>query len=178
MGRIALPRRQISAQRRAPLQHKPYELGMRMGGETLAFIPADVVVRPVLNKLLVQAKDVIRSRTILVLDHSKPLRGIVLAAGPGCNPKKYDHRDKQKRTKFEYSKRFRPNEIKVGDEIEVGGDEIGGYSFETVMYGDRFCFWCYEDDVAAVVVPDAVDSGQPSGSEALFGRDVQGRCAG
>lgn len=131
----------------------------RMGGETISFIPAETVVKPLRNVLLVNALDVVESARIWLPPlSSKPLRGIVMAVGPGKYPKKYDHPDKHKRTKMWDSKRFQPTQVKVGDEIEVGGAEISGYAFETCWYGDKFCFWCTEDDVAGVRNPGSLDT--------------------
>jgi hypothetical protein len=100
--------------------------------------------------LLVEAYEVRHSATLLVDHRTKPLRGRVIAAGPGHYPKRYDHPEKHKRSKMWDAKCFQPTEVKPGDIIEVGGLENDGYAFETCWYGDKFCFWCTERDVCGV----------------------------
>lgn len=154
------------------------ERGVRFGGETLTFIPADTVVKPLRDMLLVQAKDVVHSAVIYLAEQTKPLKGIVLAAGPGKYPLCYDHPEKHKRTKMWTSKRFQPTEVKVGDEIEVGGAEIRGYAFETCMYGDKFCFWCTEGDVAGIVTAEPLDQRTADRSASIQRRHLQSRAVG
>jgi hypothetical protein len=125
--------------------------GVRFGGETLAIIPADNVLRPLRDQLIVEPLGVMHSRYILVVDSNKPVRGIVKAAGPGCYPKKYDHAEKHKRSKMWDSKRFQPTEVKVGDVVELGGAEHGGYSFESFWWGDVLHLHCREADVCGIL---------------------------
>jgi hypothetical protein len=80
----------------------------------------------------------------------KPLRGLVKAVGPGCYPKRYDHAEKGKRTKMWDSKRLRKTEVKVGDVVELGGSEIGGYSFDSFYWGETLHLMCREEDVAGI----------------------------
>jgi hypothetical protein len=145
---------QVSEQRRKQLlrQAQPSRTtrGSRFGGETLTLVPADVLIRPLRDQMIVEPLETIYSRHIIVDHHTKPLRGIVKAIGPGHFPKKYDHALKHKRTKMWDSKHFQPTELKVGDVVELGGAEIGGYAFETFYWGDVMHLHCREADVAIV----------------------------
>lgn len=144
-----LRRKQLLAQRQYSRPTKESS-GVRFGGETITRVPADAKLRPLRDQMIVEPLDVVHSKMLIVIDRSKPLRGIVKAIGPGHYPKKYDHRDKHKRTKMWDSKRFQPTEIKVGDVVELGGAEIGGYAFETFWWGDVVHLHCREADVAVV----------------------------
>lgn len=97
-----------------------------------------------------EAEDLVHSRYIHVDTRERPVKGTVLAVGPGCYPKRYDHPEKHKRTKMWDSTRFRPTEVKVGDKVELGGAAHGGYAFEQVYWGDKLCILCREEDVAVV----------------------------
>ncbi len=72
------------------------------------------------------------------------------SCGPGCYPKKYDHRDKHKRTKTWDSTRLRPTEVKVGDTVELGGLNIGGYAFDSFYHGDKLMLIAREEDVCGI----------------------------
>lgn len=125
------------------------ESGVRIGNETLAGIPACMNVRPLRDQIVVEPLDWQPSQIIAVAYQGKPLRGRVLAVGPGCYPKKYNG-PKGKRTKSWDSKHFQPTELKVGDVVELGGLEIGGYLHPTFRWGDKECVMCREADVAMV----------------------------
>jgi hypothetical protein len=122
-----------------------------MGAETHTCLPASAKLRPLRDQLIVEPLSVVHSRHLVVLDDAKPLRGIVKAVGPGCYPKKYDHPEKHRRTKTWDSTRFLPTQVKVGDVVELGGREIGGYAFEGFFWGDVYHINCRELDVAGVL---------------------------
>lgn len=95
------------------------------------------------------------SKLIEVVRHGRPLRGLVMAIGPGIHPicKRVKHGDKQR---VEYSKRFRPTEVKPGDVVELGGLNIfdgKGYDFPEVVVGNETMLICTERDVCMVVEP-------------------------
>ena len=130
--------------------------GVRFGKESLTHISPDETLRPLRDTLIVEPEDVVYSRHIIVQQRGKPLKGRVLAVGPGHYPKKYDHPEKHRRTKTWDSTRFRPTEVKVGDIVELGGAEIDGYAFDGYYWGDRYVIACTERDVAAIHT-DALD---------------------
>lgn len=127
--------------------------GIRIGNETLAGIPADAKIRPLRDQIIIEPLDWEPSKIIAVAYRGKPLRGRVLAVGPGRYPLKYNG-PKGKRTKSWDSKHFQPTEVKVGDIVELGGLEIGGYLHHTFRWGERECVMVREPDVA-IVVEDA-----------------------
>lgn len=124
--------------------------GVRIGNETLTTIRADERIRPLRDVLIVEPIDFQPSKIIRLVHSVKPLRGIVRVAGPGRYPIKYNG-PKGKRTKSWESKHFRPTQVRVGDVIELGGLELGGYLFQTILWGGKEHVICREEDVAIVV---------------------------
>jgi co-chaperonin GroES (HSP10) len=123
--------------------------GVRLGNETLTTVRADERIRPLRDQIVVEPLDWEPSKIISVAYWGKPLRGIVRAVGPGTYPKKYDGR-KGQRTKMWDAKHFRPCDVKVGDIVELGGLEIGGYLHSTFWWGSIEMVLCREEDVAIV----------------------------
>jgi len=120
--------------------------------ESLTIVRADESIRCRRDYLVVEPLEVDHGTVLAVVQHTKPLRGIVKAVGPGCYPKRYDHPDKHRRTKVWDSRTFQPTEVKVGDVIELGGYDFGGYAFQTFLWGDKVHLICREGDVSGVVV--------------------------
>lgn len=113
-------------------------------------IPADAVLRPLRDVLIVEPLDHKLSARIQVINEIKPTRGIVKAVGPGCYPKRYNG-PKGKRTKMWDSKAFRKTEVKVGDIVNVGGLQTkNGYAFDSFYWGDKLHLICREEDVALI----------------------------
>ena len=123
-------------------------------------IPADQAIRPLRDVLIIEPLEHTLSAIIQVIHECRPVKGIVKAAGPGTFPKKYDHPEKHKRTKMWDSTKFRPTEAKVGDLVELGGSESGGYTFDTFYWGDKLHLICREEDVAGIHVSHPLDSGR------------------
>ena len=122
------------------------------------FVPAECNIRLLRDQIIVEPMLVEHSKLFDVIEHTKPLRGIVKAAGPGHYPKRYDHPDKHKRTRMWVSKAFQPIDVKVGDLVELGGygvDDRGGlhlgFNFQTFYWGNKLHVICREADVAAIV---------------------------
>lgn len=130
------------------------ERGVRLGNETLTTVRADERIRPLRDQIVVEPLDWEPSKIIAVAYFGKPLRGIVRAAGPGRYPIKYDG-PKGKRTKKWDSKVFRPCDVKVGDVVEFGGLELGGYLHSTFWWGSTEMVLCREEDVAIVCEEEA-----------------------
>lgn len=91
---------------------------------------------------------------IAVVRTGRPLRGEVLAVGPGIHPvSKRVATDGGKRQRVEFSKRFRPTQVKVGEVVELGGLNIfdgQGYDFPEVIVNGEKCLIVTERDVAGV----------------------------
>ncbi len=104
-------------------------------------------IRPLRDHIVVKPIEWKPSRILHIAgDTRKPLRGIVVAVGPGVYPWIYN-RDRSKRWE---SKQFRPTEIKVGDTVELGGLENGGYSFTEILFNGERHLICREADVVGV----------------------------
>jgi hypothetical protein len=125
------------------------ERSTRVGNECFDSIPAGATVRPLRDQLFIEPIPWPFSDIIEVVYTGRPLRGRVLAAGPGCYEKRYDG-PKGKRTKMWDSPHFSPTEVKVGDVVQLGGLSIDGYLFQTVRWGDKTCVICRERDVTGV----------------------------
>jgi co-chaperonin GroES (HSP10) len=123
----------------------------RVTHDSSTCIEADAKIRPLRDQIIVEPLPVILSRTIVVVEKTKPLRGIVKAVGPGCYPKRYDHPDKHQRTRMRDSEVFEPTTVKVGDVVELGGYEFKGYAFPTFRWGDKEHLICREADVSGVL---------------------------
>ncbi len=121
--------------------------GVRIGNESLTFVPKGSKVRPLRDQVFVEP---LEYPSRIQVTGFKTLRGIVRAIGPGCYPKLYDG-PKGRRSKSWLSKAFRPCDVKVGDTVELGGVEIGGYLFQSVRWGDKDCIICQEADIALIL---------------------------
>jgi hypothetical protein len=121
----------------------------RLGNECFDAVAAHCTIRPLRDQLIVQPLPWPWSDIIEVVYTGRPLRGKVLAAGPGCYEKRYDG-PKGKRTKMWDSLHFSPTEVKVGDVVQLGGLSLEGYLFQTVRWGAIECVICRERDVTGV----------------------------
>ena len=95
------------------------------------------------------------SKILEVVRFGRALRGEVMAVGPGHNPLKY--RKVNGKKLMDYSKRFRPTEVKVGDIVELGGLNVfdgEGYQFPEVLVGTERMLICTERDVTIVIEPN------------------------
>jgi hypothetical protein len=133
------------------LNQAPDACSARLDHDSATSIPADAKLRPLRDQLIIEPLPVVLSKIIVTHEDTKPLRGIVKAAGPGIYPKCYDHPDKNKRTKMWDSPIFRPTQVKVGDVVELGGYGLGGYSFQTLWWGDVKHIICREEDISGVL---------------------------
>jgi co-chaperonin GroES (HSP10) len=124
--------------------------GARIAQDLLAFVKADERIRPLRDQIVLEPLDWEPSKTLTVAYRGKALRGKVRAVGPGRYLLKYDG-PKGRRTKSWLSSLFRPTEVKVGDVVELGGLEIGGYLFPTIRWGDKDVVLCREGDVTGIV---------------------------
>lgn len=94
------------------------------------------------------------SKIIAVERRGNVLRGRVVSVGPGIYPTSRRVRSSDGRsTRVDYSKRFRPTEVKPGDIVELGGlnqFDGKGYNFPTVIYNGERHLIVTERDVALV----------------------------
>lgn len=132
---------------------KPTESGAELSFKDRTDIPADVKIRCLRDQMIVEPLETVYSAIIEVIHEHKPMRGKVKAIGPGHYPLKYNapKYGSKPRTKSWESKEFQPTECKVGDIVELGGLQYGGYSFQTFYWGDRLHLCCREADVVGIV---------------------------
>ncbi len=123
--------------------------GVRIGNETFDCIPASAKIRPLRDVIVLEPLDWEPSKIVAVAYSGKPLRGRVLAVGPGHYPKRYNG-PKGKRSKSWEAKCFLPCDVRKGDIVELGGLELGGYLFQTVRWGKREVVICREADITLV----------------------------
>lgn len=123
--------------------------GTRVGNEILDFVPATATIRPLRDVIIVEPLPIDHGTSLSVVYRGKPVRGTVLAVGPGVYPRRYDG-PKGRRTKSWLAKCFRPCDVKVGDVVDLGGGEIGGYLFQTIRWGTKEVVICREEDVCVV----------------------------
>lgn len=107
------------------------------------------------------------SKILEVVRFGRPLRGQVMRIGPGHNPIKYKAGPKGRKQFMDYSKRFRPTEVREGDIVELGGlnqFDGEGYKFQEVTVGNEKMLICTERDVAMVCESTQEQSnGKPAG---------------
>jgi len=126
--------------------------GKRMTDKSPTFLPADAKVRMLRDQILVRPLEAIESDTILAQWHGAPVRGVVVAVGPGAylNIHKRGKVDGKDYHTVKQSKHFTPTEVKPGDVVELGGLEIAGYLFQSVVIGAVTHIIAREQDVAGV----------------------------
>ena len=123
--------------------------GVRLGNECFDSLPASARIRPLRDQLIVEPIPWPFSDIIEVVYTGRPLRGIVRAVGPGHYRKIYNG-PKGARSKTWDSRYFTPCDVKVGDIVQLGGLDLGGYLFQTVRWGDTEMVVCSERDVTGI----------------------------
>lgn len=110
-------------------------------------------LRMLSDRLLLKPLDWDASKTIIAIRYGRPVRGEVIAVGPGHHPIKYKPNAQGKRGLMDYSKRFQRTEVKPGDIVELGGlnqYDGKGYQFTEVIYNGVPHLICQERDVCIV----------------------------
>lgn len=88
-----------------------------------------------------------------VVRSGRTLRGLVVAVGKGHHPTSKRTKLNDGRRRVEYSRHFRPTEVKPGDVVELGGLNVfdgNGYQFVEILYNGEKHLICQERDVAMV----------------------------
>lgn len=137
--------------------------GIRVGNELLTWIRADEQIRPLRDQIVIEPLPLSLNTSLEVIYRGKPVRGRVLAVGPGLHRRKYfdsqgqhtERRGDRKTSKL--SRHFQPTEVKVGDIVDFGGLEFDGYLFPRVRWGDIDTVICREADVCVVVQSEALN---------------------
>jgi len=119
--------------------------------DSTTYVEPDAKILPLRDQIIIEPLDVDHGTRLIVIEETKPVRGIVKAVGPGHFPKRYDHPDKHKRTKMRDSQQFIPTQVKVGDVIQLGSPQGSrGYAFQSLMWGDKVHLICREADVVGI----------------------------
>lgn len=118
-------------------------------------LPRGIRLRPLRDQIVVKPLDWTPSKTIAIAGSKrKTLRGTVVAVGPGAYLRHYCHRNlsdgRRERWAVKETSRRVPMELKVGDVVELGGLENGGYAFQEVVIGTEKHVICQQQDVAIV----------------------------
>jgi hypothetical protein len=132
--------------------------GVALNGH-VEILPAGTKLRLLRDRILVRPLDWEPSRIISVVRRGRPVRGVVVAVGPGRLLRRYRPHptDSRKRTYVDTA-RFIPTELGPGDIVELGGLNAydgQGYNFPQVMIGNELHLICQEQDVAGVVEQEA-----------------------
>lgn len=105
------------------------------------------------DRLLVKPLDWDASQVVIAIRRGRPVRGKVLAVGPGIHPVSKRTNLPNGKRRIDFSKRFRPTEVKAGDIVELGGLNVfdgQGYAFPEVVVNGQHCIICTERDVCIV----------------------------
>lgn len=126
--------------------------GLRLKNDALQF--AHGTVRPLREKLLVKPLPPHLSQTIHADWNGEAVRGEVIAAGPGTYPNLHERgeRDGKSYRRVKQLAAFRPCDVKVGDVVQLGGMELGGYLWPHVQVGGVDCILISEQDVCGIEV--------------------------
>lgn len=123
--------------------------GITIERETNCFVAADEKIRPLKDRIVVKPLDWNASKIVLAIREGRPIRGEVMAVGPGA----YQKATNKEKTKIWETDTFVPMTVKVGDIVQWGGLNIfdgKGYSFEELTWGNEKCLWITEKDVCGI----------------------------
>lgn len=124
--------------------------GIRLSREPQR-LPAGTVLRPLRDQIVVKPLPWTPSTLITIAgDKRSPLRGTVVAVGPGQRVKRYWRNSQGHRVKVGETGQVIPTEVKPGDVVELGGLELDGYQFTQILIGHDLHIVCQEQDVAFI----------------------------
>ncbi len=111
-------------------------------------------LRPLRDNILIRPLKWEPSKLLEVVRHGRPLRGEVVAVGPGTHERKYKRDHAGQKVSYKLAKHFRRMEVKVGDTVEIGGlnafDGLG-YCFTELNVNGETLLMCQEADVCGIV---------------------------
>jgi co-chaperonin GroES (HSP10) len=128
----------------------PEDRGLRLHDKSLNFVSGQI--RPLREKLIVKPLPPALSQTIAADWNGEAVRGQVVATGPGTHPNIHEKgtQDGKPYRRVRQLKAFRPCDVKVGDIVQLGGMEIGGYLWPHILIDGEDHIICSEQDVAGV----------------------------
>jgi hypothetical protein len=124
--------------------------GIRFYDKSLNFVTGQI--RPLREKLIVKPLPPSLSQTIAANWNGEAVRGEVIAAGPGTYPNIHEKgiKDGKPYRRVRQLSAFRPCDVKVGDIVQLGGMEIGGYLWPHILINGEDHIVCSEQDVAGI----------------------------
>lgn len=130
--------------------------GVRLSDKTVNFVPSGRQIRPLRDQLIVRPLPLALGERVQADWQGEPVRGVVIAAGPGVFPNIHSRfrKDGKEVRQVRESKQFRPTEVKPGDVVQLGGLEIQGYLWPRVWADGDWCVICREADVCLIECPD------------------------
>jgi co-chaperonin GroES (HSP10) len=127
--------------------------GTSITRESTDFIPVEAKIRPLGDRIIIRPLDDNLSESIIAMRDGRPIRGKVLAVGPGAYRKRYKKSPCGKFTVVTHTSDFIPMTVKVGDVVQLGGLNVfdgKGYIFEELNWGLEKCLWISEKDVCGI----------------------------
>jgi hypothetical protein len=124
--------------------------GVRLHDKSLNFVSGQI--RPLREKLIVKPMAPAFSQTIAADWNGEAVRGKIIAAGPGTYPRIHAKgvKDGKPWRTVRDLKAFRPCDVKVGDIVQLGGMEIGGYLWPHILINGEDHIICSEQDVCGI----------------------------
>jgi co-chaperonin GroES (HSP10) len=125
----------------------------RTFGQAQMMIESAKNIRLLGDRILIKPLDWDASKIIVAIRDGRPVRGEVVACGPG----RFETRRNKDRTKLYQTKTWVPMELRPGDIVELGGLNIfdgKGYQFTEILVGTEKHIVCQQADVCCVREPD------------------------
>jgi co-chaperonin GroES (HSP10) len=129
--------------------------GVRLHDKSLNFVTGQI--KPLREKIIVKPLPPALSQTIAADWNGEAVRGEVVAVGPGTHPNIHEKgtKDGKPWRRVRQLQAFRPCDVKVGDIVQLGGMEIGGYLWPHILIDGEDHILASEQDVCAIEEPDA-----------------------
>lgn len=136
-------------------------IGVSIERKTTTFVAQDEKIKPLGDRIFVKPLEWDASKIVIAIREGRPVRGRVLAVGPGAYELKYkyayrydkDGKETKERIGVYESDVFVPMSVRVGDIVEFGGLNIfdgNGYSFDSIAWGNDEVLIVTERDIAGV----------------------------
>lgn len=124
--------------------------GVRLGDKSVNFVTGKI--RPLREKLIVRPLPPALSQTIATDWNGEAVRGIVVAAGPGTYPRIHEKGVKNgvPFRRVRDLRAFRPCDVRVGNVVQLGGMELGGYLWPHILIDGVDHIICSEQDVCGI----------------------------
>lgn len=126
--------------------------GLRVRDQAVNFVAPGRRIRPLRDQIIVKPLPLQLGQRLRADWSGEVVRGRVVAAGPGCykNIHRRGIKDGKPWRTVHPSQFFTPNAVKVGDIVQLGGMELGGYLWPKVWAAGDWCVICREEDVCFI----------------------------